>query len=50
MAAQADTDVYLEKLEEAAYTGKEPNQMWDAPVLGADMGPIQQGILANGGK
>ncbi len=27
MAAQADTDVYLEKLEEAAYTGKEPSEV-----------------------
>ena len=38
MAAQADTDVYLEKLEEAAYTGKEPNQVRYQAILGVYVG------------
>ena len=38
MAAQADTDVYLEELEAAENTGEEPNQVWHQAVLGTYVG------------
>ena len=33
MAAQADTDVYLEELEEATYTSKETPGVWNQTIL-----------------
>ncbi len=38
MVAQADTDVYLEGVETAAYTGKEPNQVRYQAILGVYVG------------
>ena len=41
MAPQAYTDVYLESVEAATYTGEELNQVWNAPTLGAYMGKLK---------
>ena len=47
MAAQADTDVYLEKLEEATYTGKEPSKVRYRTTLGLYVGKCEQRVLVN---
>ena len=38
MAAQTDTYVYLEELEEATYTGKESPKVWNQAILCAYVG------------
>ena len=47
MVAQADTYVYLEKLEEATYTGKEPPEEWNQTILCVYVGQRKQGILGS---
>ena len=47
MAAQADTDVYLEELEEATYTGKEPSKVRYRTTLGLYVGKCEQRVLVN---
>jgi hypothetical protein len=47
MATQADTDVYLEELEEATYTGKEPSKVRYRTTLGLYVGKCEQRVLVN---
>ncbi len=37
MASQTHPNVYLESVEAAANTGKEPNQVWHQTILGANL-------------
>ena len=41
MATQAYKNVYLESVEATEGTGKEPNQVWNASILGAYMGKLK---------
>ena len=47
MVAQAYTDVYLEGVEAAANTGKEPNQVWNQTTLCVYVGQRQQRVLGD---
>ena len=50
MAAQTDTYVYLEELEEATYTGKESPKVWNQAILCAYVGQCKQRILGSSGQ
>ena len=50
MAAQTYPNVYLEGVEAAAYTGEEPNQVWNQTIPGAHVGEREQGVLGRGRK
>jgi len=49
MASQADTYVYMEKLEEAQDKDKESHTMWHQAILGKNLWQQQQGILGKCG-
>ena len=45
MAAQTNTYVHMEKLEEAQDKGKEPHPMWRQAIFGKNLWQQPQGIL-----
>ena len=50
MAAQADTYVHMEKLEETLDKSEESHTMWYQAILGKNLRQQQQGILGKCGR